>query len=187
MGRLQSAGNPWKTGLFRQKCGFVLGVFLRLLGVFLRLSLVKWEFFSAFQPQNPFWIGSFSPPIGCFSPLVRSFSPLLFRPPKSKKGLVGVKTTLIPFSSFKYFLSQIIAGGIPIETFSPVCFLMRLIFIYGRLRRLGGGFIYPPPKKRLQRLIRLLFSWRRKTPLQPPPPLVPPEGYKGIIAHKRTK
>ena len=168
MGRLQSAGNPWKTGLFRQKCGFVLGVFLRLLGVFLRLSLVKWEFFSAFQPQNPFWIGSFSPPIGSFSPLVRSFSPLLFRPPKSKKGLVGVKTTLIPFSSFKYFLSQIIAGGYPHRNFLACLLSNASNFHLWTLAEAGWRIYLPSTEKAITEAYTASFFLTEKN--SPPAP-----------------
>ena len=128
-----------------------------------------WEFFSpmlslngSFSPffclKKPFLLGVFLRLLGVFLPQWWRFSPLLFRPPKSKKGLVGVKTTLIPFSSFKYFLSQIIPGGIPIETFLHIRFLKRLFFVNGRFMRLDRGFIHHPPKKRLQRLLRPLFS-----------------------------
>ena len=127
---------PHKIGLFRLFRWFLLGVFLRLLGVFL--------------PQ--WW----------------RFSPLLFRPPKSKKGLVGVKTTLIPFSSFKYFLSQIIAWGYPHRNFLACLLSNASNFRLWTLAEAGWRIYLPSTEKAITEAYTASFFLTEKN--SPPAP-----------------
>ena len=167
--------HPIKSGFFGFFAGFCWEFFSAYWEFFSPMLSLNGSFSPFFCLKKPFLLGVFLRLLGVFLPQWWRFSPLLFRPPKSKKGLVGVKTTLIPFSSFKYFLSQIISGGIPIENFLAHSLSNASIFRLWTLLEFRYRIIHPTPKKRLQRLLRLLFL-AEKNSLQHPPPLVSPGG-----------